>query len=90
MHPQESLVIFHLCAIPQTKQVQHIVKLAHPRPVCPRSEGLSRLKDRHSTDTSNHCTRFQWYYCFLLHQQLGVQEVTPSNLTEFMIRLHNG
>jgi hypothetical protein len=32
-----------------------------------------------------YCTRLQWYYRFLSHQQLGVLEVTPSDLTEFVI-----
>ena len=36
-----------------------------------------------------YCTRLQWYYHFLSHQQLGVLEATPSDLTEFVIWLCN-
>jgi len=36
-----------------------------------------------------YCARLQWYYRFLSHHQMGVLEVTPSDLTEFVIWLCN-
>ena len=36
-----------------------------------------------------YCARLEWYYRFLSHQQLGVREATPSDLTEFVIWLCN-
>jgi integrase/recombinase XerD len=36
-----------------------------------------------------YCTRLEWYYRFLSHQQLGALEATPSDLTEFVIWLCN-
>ena len=36
-----------------------------------------------------YCARLEWYYRFLSHQQLGVLEATPSDLTEFVIWLCN-
>jgi len=36
-----------------------------------------------------YCARLAWYYRYLSHRQLGVLEVTPSDLTEFVIWLCN-
>jgi integrase/recombinase XerD len=36
-----------------------------------------------------YCSRLEWYYRFLSHQQMGVLEATPSDLTEFVIWLCN-